>query len=145
VFLIAQPLVLYLIFMAVWKIAARIMSLFSRSVGGRGDKIKIRAVIGYSMLPVLFAWTLNWLLRLITPSQDINVSTANITYQDVDAAVVSFSEQGFGVVTQIVMWLGWIWALVLGVIGMRYAARLSYIEAAIVAGIPYVLFMTIVL
>jgi hypothetical protein len=144
-FLIVQPLVLYLIFLAVWKVAARILSLFSRSVGGRGDKIKIRAAIGYSMLPVLFAWTLSWLLRLITPSEDINVATQNITYQDVDAAVVAFSEQGFGVVSQVVMWIGWIWALVLGVIGMRYAARLSYIEAAIVAGIPYALFMTIVL
>jgi hypothetical protein len=144
-FLIVQPLVLYLIFLAVWKVATRILSLFSRSVGGRGDKVKIRATIGYSMLPVLFSWILSWLLRLITPSQDINASTSSITYQDVDEAVVAFAEEGFGVVSQIVLWIGWIWALVLGVIGMRNAARLSYVEAAIVAGIPYALFMTIVL
>jgi len=140
-FILIQPLVLFLIFMVVWKISARVLALMSKSFGGKGDREKIRAVVGYSMLPIFFGWTLAWLIRLIAPAQEVQ----SHTYQNIKNALVAVSEQGFGVVSMIFIYIGWIWAVVLGIIGMKNAGRLSWIEAIIVAGIPYGIFMSIAL
>jgi len=141
VFLIAQPLVLFLIFMIMWKLSGRILALLSKTFGGRGDREKIRAVVGYSMLPVLLGWTLAWLTRLLAGHQ----SVGSVTYENVQSAVLAVSKSGIGFVGLLFIYAGWFWAIGLAVIGMREVGKLSWVEAVIVAGVPYVLFMFLIL
>ncbi|MFV2014460.1 MAG: YIP1 family protein, partial [Candidatus Heimdallarchaeota archaeon] len=70
-FLIIQPIFLLLIFNYIWKVATRLISYLSRTVGGTGDKEKIRSILGYSLLPVLFGWSLAWILRLLSGSTEV--------------------------------------------------------------------------
>jgi hypothetical protein len=141
IYLLLQPLVLYVVFLTIWKWSARILSALSKSFGGRGDREKIRAIIGYSMVPVLLAWTLSWFLHLLSP----RVTAGSASYESIEAAVLAVSEQGLGVISMIFMWIAWLWATALGIIGMKNVGRLSWIESTFVAGIPYAIFITIAL
>lgn len=140
-FLLIQPLFLLLIFNYIWRVATRFISYLSRTVGGTGDKEKIRSIIGYSLLPVLYGWTLAWLLRLLAGS--VTVENPD-SYSSIESALVEVSKTGIGAVANFIIILSWIWAAILAVIGISRAARLSYIEGVIVAGFPYLLFMTVV-
>ena len=139
-FLAIQPIVLLLVFTWVWRTATRVISILSRSFGGTGDREKIRAAIGYSMVPVLLGWTAALLIRLITPKNSDEISG----YESVENAMVEVTLSGIGNVGQYLIMLGWIWATILGIIGISKAARISIAESVIVAGIPYIIFMTIV-
>ena len=141
IILIVQPLVLFGIFMVMWKASGRVLALLSRSFGGRGDREKIRAVIGYSLLPVFFGWTLAWLMRLLAPHHEV----ASLTYDSVSNSVVAVAEQGIGFVGILFIWAGWLWSLGLAILGMREVGKLSWVEAVIVTGIPYAIFMSIIL
>jgi len=140
-FLLIQPLVLLMVFTIVWKVGTRIVVIMAQSFGGSGDREKVRAVLGYSMIPVLLAWSLSWLIRLITSSTSGDVND----YSDVEASVVTVTQDGFlGGLANGLITIGWIWATVLGIIGISKSTRISYAEAIIVAGLPYLLFMSIV-
>ncbi|MHA2169393.1 MAG: Yip1 family protein [Candidatus Kariarchaeaceae archaeon] len=141
VFLVIQPVVLLVIFTFVWRTGARLIAALSKSFGGSGDQLKIRAVIGYSMLPVLFGWSLAWLFRLVAGKETVNDPNS---YESVEEALRNVSLEGIGAVGNFFIVVGWLWATVLGIIGISRATRISIAEAVIVAGIPYILFMTIV-
>jgi hypothetical protein len=141
-FLVLMPLILLLIFNIVWKLSTRIMKWLSKSFGGTGQDEKIRAVIGYSLLPVLFGWLLFLLVIILVPKTTV---TNTSSYDAVDAAVVSLTSQGIGVVAKIFLYIGWAWSTILAIIGMQRAARLSLFESIIVAGVPFGLFMLVVL
>ncbi|MHA2252209.1 MAG: YIP1 family protein [Candidatus Kariarchaeaceae archaeon] len=159
-FLIVQPIVLLLIFNVVWKIGARLIAGLSRSFGGTGDRVKIKAAIAYSLVPVLLAWSAAWLIRLVTPKVNIsdysdecsdvsgdsvvNIDGDRSCYSSIEKAIIEVSQTGFGGIGRYLIIIGWIWATVLGIIGISRATRISIVESVIVAGIPYLLFMTIV-
>ncbi len=140
-FLLIQPIFLFIIFTYVWRWATRFIGFLSRTFGGTGDKQKIRSVIGYSMLPVLYGWTLAWLLRLLSPSVTVDDPES---YASVEEAIISVTKNGIGGVANFIIIVSWIWAAVLAIIGISRVTRLSYIEGVIVAGFPYLLFMTVV-
>lgn len=140
-FLIIQPLFLLLIFNYIWKIATRFINFLSKTFGGTGDKEKIRSILGYSLLPVLFGWTIAWLLRLLSGTTEVSDPQG---YTEIEAAMIIVSKEGIGAVANFFILISWIWAAVLAVIGVSRATRLSYIEGVIVAGFPYLLFMTVV-
>ena len=140
-FLIIQPIFLLLIFNYIWKVATRLISYLSRTVGGTGDKEKIRSILGYSLLPVLFGWSLAWILRLLSGSTEVADPKG---YTEIEAAMITVSKQGIGAIANFIIILSWVWAAGLAVIGISRATRLSYIEGVIVAGFPYLLFMTVV-
>ncbi|MDH5400958.1 MAG: YIP1 family protein [Candidatus Heimdallarchaeota archaeon] len=140
-FLIFQPLILYLVFNLVWKISTRIMLLATRSFGGKGDYLKVRSTIGYSLLPVFLGWAAAWLIRLITPS----VSGSANSFTSTSDLMNSFSKEGFGFVGQLFIIIGWVWSAVLGIIGVGRATKLSPVESILVIGTLYAFFMSIVL
>ena len=140
VFLIIQPLILLFVFNLVWKVGTRIVILLTRTLGGKGDKLKIRSAIGYSLTPVLFGWAFSWLVRLVTPS----TSVSDTSYTGVEDAIVTVTKHGIGVVSTVVLYICWIWATILATIGVSKVSRISYIEAFIAAGIPFLFFMSIV-
>ena len=141
-FLILMPLILLLIFNIVWKLSTRIIKWLSKSFGGTGQDEKIRATIGYSLLPVLFGWVLFLLVIIMVPKTTVSNT---LSYNAVDDAVVRLTSEGFGLVGKIFLYIGWGWSTILGIIGMQRAARLSLFESIIVAGVPFGLFMLVVL
>lgn len=141
VFLIVQPLLLLFVFNLVWKVGTRIVILLSRTLGGKGDKLKIRSAIGYSLTPVMFGWAFSWLVRLVTPSTTVT----DTSYSGVEKAIIDVTKSGIGVVSTVVLYICWIWATILATIGVSKTSRISYIEAFIAAGIPFLFFMTIVI
>ena len=141
-FIIAiQPLLLYIMFLQIWKVSIRILALLSRTFGGRVDNDKIKSVVGYSLIPVLIGWTLAWLSRLFTP--EVNVSGSS--YEDIQSGIKSFSEEGSGLIGLTFLYLGWAWTFVLGIIGMKNASRLSWVEAFLVTSLSYGVFIAVVL
>ncbi len=141
-FLILMPLILLLIFTIVWKLSTRILKWLSKSFGGTGQDEKIRATIGYSLLPVLFSWVLFLLVVVLLPKTTVSDTSS---YDAVDAAVVRLTSEGLGMVGKIFLYIGWAWSTILAIIGMQRAARLSLFESIIVAGVPFGLFMLVVL
>ena len=141
-FLILMPLILLLIFTIVWKLSTRILKWLSKSFGGTGQDEKIRAAIGYSLLPVLFSWVLFLLVVVLLPKTTVSDTSS---YDAVDAAVVRLTSEGLGMVGKIFLYIGWAWSTILAIIGMQRAARLSLFESIIVAGVPFGLFMLVVL
>ncbi|MHA2027996.1 MAG: YIP1 family protein [Candidatus Kariarchaeaceae archaeon] len=140
-FLIIQPIFLLLIFNYIWRVATRFVSYLSRTVGGTGDKEKIRSIMGYSLLPVLYGWVIAWLLRLLSSSTTVEDPQG---FTEIEAAIITVSKEGIGAVANFIIILSWIWAAGLAIIGISRATRLSYVEGVIVAGLPYLLFMTVV-
>ena len=128
-------------FLLIWKFSIRILALLSRTFGGRVDNDKIRSVVGYSLFPVLIGWTLAWISRLFTPE----VSISNSSYNQIQLGIKSFSEEGSGLVGLIFLYLGWAWTFVLGIIGMKNASKLSWVEAFLVTSLSYGVFIAIVL
>lgn len=141
-FLILMPLILLFIFTMVWKLSTRILKWLSKSFGGTGQDEKIRATIGYSLLPVLFGWIMFLLVIIMVPKTTVSNTSS---YDAVDAAVVSLTSKGIGLVAKIFLYIGWTWSAILSIIGMQRAARLSLFESIIVAGAPFGLFMLVVL
>ena len=139
--LAVQPLLLYLMFLQIWKVSIRILALLSRTFGGRVDNDKIKSVVGYSLIPVLIGWTLAWLSRLFTP--EVNVSGSS--YEDIQSGIKSFSEEGPGLIGLTFLYLGWAWTFALGIIGMKNASRLSWVEAFLVTLLSYGVFIAVVL
>ncbi|MCY3411277.1 MAG: YIP1 family protein [Candidatus Heimdallarchaeota archaeon] len=140
-FLIVQPIVLFIIFNLIWKYAAKIILAIARSLGGHGDQMKIRSALGYSMLPVLIGWTLSWLMTLMASPVTL---PGSIDYTSISEAVVEVTRSGMGLVGFIFIIIGWVWAIVLSVITIRQAVKVSIFESIIIAGIPSAFFMTIV-
>ena len=139
--LAVQPLLLYVMFLQIWKVSIRILALLSRTFGGRVDNDKIKSVVGYSLIPVLIGWTLAWLSRLFTP--EVNVSGSS--YEDIQSGIKSFSEEGPGLIGLTFLYLGWAWTFALGIIGMKNASRLSWVEAFLVTLLSYGVFIAVVL
>ncbi len=139
-FIFVQPIVLYIIFMIFWKFSTKILKIFIKSVGGFADDEKIKCIIGYSMLPVLFGWSLSLFFTLF--AGDVNIS-GNVTYNTISAAVVEVTRTGVGMVGFFFIIIGWLWTVGLMVILMRHSAKLSLVESIIAVGIP-TLFMMIV-
>ena len=139
--IIIQPLLLYIMFLQIWKVSIRILALLSRTFGGRVDNDKIKSVVGYSLIPVLIGWTLAWLSRLFTP--EVNVSGSS--YEDIQSGIKSFSEEGPGLIGLTFLYLGWAWTFALGIIGMKNASRLSWVEAFLVTLLSYGVFIAVVL
>ena len=104
-------------------------------------KEKIRSILGYSTLPVLYGWTIAWILRLLSGSTSVDDPQG---YTEIEAAMIIVSKEGIGAVANFIIIISWVWAAILAVIGVSRATRLSYIEGVIVAGFPYILFMTVV-
>lgn len=140
-FLAVQPIVLYLIFFGIWKFSARILLMLTKSIGGFGDILKIRSVIGYSLFPVLLGWSLSLLMTLM--ASPVNIS-GSIDYNSISFAVIEITRSGIGFVGYIFIILGWIWTVLLSVITMRQAAKLSTFESMIVAGIPSTILLVVV-
>lgn len=139
--LAVQPFLLYIMFLQIWKVSIRILALLSRTFGGRVDNDKIKSVVGYSLIPVLIGWTLAWLSRLFTP--EVNVSGSS--YEDIQSGIKSFSEEGSGLIGLTFLYLGWAWTFALGIIGMKNASRLSWVEAFLVTSLSYGVFIAVVL
>ncbi len=141
--IIVQPIILFIIFSIVWKVSVRIIEWISKSFGGKGDRTKIRAVIGYSLLPVLFGWAIQFLITLITPSQTVsNV----LSYSAIEQSLLYITKKSFfGILGLIFVLIGWLWSTILGIIGISKATKISYFEGIIVAGVPYLIFLSIVL
>ena len=141
-FLIVQPVVLYLIFTGIWKLSARIILLLVRSVGGRGDLKKVRASIGYSLVPVFLGWALSTFFILFASKSSVGSGSS---YSEISSAVDNITRSGIGLFSYILVLIGWIWTIVLMVITVRHAARLSVIESIVAAGIPTAIMMYIVM
>lgn len=138
IFIIFAPLLFLAIFSIMWWLATKIVVFLAKLVGGGSDKAKIRAVIGYSVAPVMVGWTVTVPLRLFAPK----ISVTSGSYQSIQGALTSINNSGIGIVIHIIIILSWLWTLAVAYIGIKRASNLSVVEAVIVAGIPYGLLLT---
>ncbi len=132
----------FLIFNVIWRLASRIIRLFSSLLGGGSEKTKMRAIIGYSTVPLTLMWGVTILFRLFSASPSLPDSPS---YADISSAVTAITSTGIGPFISFLLIISWIWAMVLGVIGVSYAAKITYLESAIAAGIPYLLFILVII
>ena len=132
----------FLIFNIIWRMASRIIRLFSSLLGGGSEKTKMRAIIGYSTVPLTLMWGMTILFRLFSSSPTL---PDNPSYSDISTALYTITHTGIGGFISILLIISWLWAMILGVIGVSYAAKVSYFESAIAAGIPYLLFILVII
>lgn len=143
IFLISlSTIFFFLIFNIIWRIASRIIRLFSSLLGGGSEKTKMKSVIGYSTVPLAIVWTFTILLRFFSAAPSL---PDNPSYADMSSAITQISSTGVGGVISFFLIIGWLWAMVLAIIGVSYAAKISYVESTIAAGIPYLLFIMVII
>ncbi len=139
-FLVLWPFLFMIVFMMVWYFAARITNYLNRAFGGKSNKPKVRAILGYSFYPALLGYAITIPLRLFTPEGSI--STLN--YAAINDVMETMASSGIGIVIRIVQILFWLWSMVIAVYGMAQGGRLSYVETFITTGLPYLVFIWII-
>jgi hypothetical protein len=133
--LVFIPFVFMLLFLIALNIGSRFIRILSKLVGGGSDKEKIKATVGYTLIPVLIGWTITLPFRLMSPSQTGSINEA----------VEVIRTSGIGEFINVILLICWLWTLVLAIIGIGKAARLNVIESIVVAGLPYGLLITVML
>ncbi len=141
VFLIFWPFLFVIVFTVVLRAAARIINYLNIALGGENNREKVRSIIGYSLVPVLVGDTVTIILRLFSPSQNVDVET----YSEIANAIDNMASSGIGVFIRFFQILFWIWGMVLAVYGMSKGTKLSIAETSITTGLPYLMFIFFVL
>lgn len=124
-----------------WVIITVILFLIAMAFGGDGKFTTLLTGIGFSELVKIIAVVLAIILMTQAPYITVQISQSN--------PLGSLSQMGdynkniFVIASQIVMLLGLIWSCIIGVFALKNCQKLSLKSAALVVGIPAVLYIVI--
>jgi hypothetical protein len=122
-----------------WVIIAAVLYLFAMVFGGEGKFLALLSCIGYSQLPKIFVTLI--LLVLLTQAPVI-------TYEISSSGQTTILDGGTSsslltIAQQIVGLIGLLWSCLIGVFAVKYILKLSTKSAALVVGVPLVLYLVI--
>ncbi len=141
VFLLLWPILFTVVFTVVWKVAARLLNTLNRSLGGQNEPIKVRSILGYSLVPVLVALVITLPLRLFSPSY----SPSSEVYNQFSQGIQNMTNSPIGIIIKLLIGVGWLLGASFAVYGNSKAAKLSIFESFITVGIPYLIFLYFIL
>lgn len=125
-----------------WGVASWFIRTFARLLGGKASKKQIRAAVGYGFMPVTIAALFNALFYLIAlPWNRVNLDDFGAIFSSMNDLRNSFA----GITGLIINILGIIAAGVYITFIVKPASDFSYIEAALVTGIPLLIFLILLI
>lgn len=122
-----------------WVIITAVLYLFSMVFGGEGKFMNVLSAIGYSTLPKIFAIIVSILLLTQAPVITMEISSSN-PMSSLSAAT-DFYKNTFVMLSSLIVLVGLVWSSVLGIFGIKHTEKLSMKSAALVVGIPLVLYI----
>jgi hypothetical protein len=122
-----------------WVIITAVLYLFAMVFGGEGKFLTLLTGIGYSQLPKIFAALIAMLLLTQAPILTYEISSSGQT-RIVDGAQTT---NMWSIAQQIVGIIGLLWSCLLGIFAIKYVLKLSTKTAAIVVGVPLVLYLVV--
>ncbi|MGA9138992.1 MAG: Yip1 family protein [Methanocella sp.] len=123
-----------------WVIITAVLYLFAMVFGGEGKFLALLSGIGYSQLPKIFVTLILVVLLTQAPVITYEISSSGQTrILDTGASTSSL----LTIVQQIVGLIGLLWSCIIGVFAVKYILKLSTKNAALVVGVPLVLYLII--
>ncbi|HMK45505.1 MAG TPA: Yip1 family protein [Methanocella sp.] len=124
-----------------WLIATVVLFLLSMAFGGEGKFTTLLTGIGFSNLVKIFAIIIALILATQAPYITITMDPSNPL--GAVSQATSLGTNIYMIASQIVLLLGLIWSCIIGIFGLKHCQKLSFRSAAIVVGIPAVIYIII--
>ncbi|OPY26397.1 MAG: Yip1 domain protein [Methanocella sp. PtaU1.Bin125] len=125
-----------------WVIITAVLYLFSMVFGGEGKFLALLTGIGYSQLPKIIVTLILAVLLTQAPVITYEISSSGQTrVVDGDQAVGLSSP--ISIAQQIIGLIGLLWSCLMGVFAVKHVLKLSTKSAALVVGIPLVIYLVI--
>lgn len=120
----------------VWLVGAGIIHLISMALGGEGKFYpQMMTVVGYSMVPMIFAGIITLVMLFMLEPMTITISRTNPT------AVRELYNNPYIIASSIIGLIMQIWFSIILFFGIQSAHKLAPARSAIVAGIPLAVVM----
>ena len=115
----------------IWLVGAGIIHLISMALGGEGKFYpQMMTVVGYSMIPLLFAGIIALAMLIMLEPMTITISRAN------PMALKELSNNPYIIASNIIGLIMNIWFSIILFFGIQSAHKITPARSAIVAGIP---------
>jgi hypothetical protein len=121
-----------------WVIITAALYLFAMVFGGEGKFLALLSGIGYSQLPKIFITLILLVLLTQAPVITYEISSSGQT-RIIDGGATASSL--VSILQQVVSVIGLLWSCVIGVFAVKYILKLSTKSAALVVGVPLVLYL----
>lgn len=122
-------------------IIAVVLHLLAMAFGGSGKFMAVLTAIGYSTLVKIFFVILAILLLTqapyVTIQYDVNNPFAMLSNMK------AFTDNIYVVAGSLVVLVGLIWSCLIGIFGLKHTEKLSFTSAAIVVGVPALIYIAI--
>jgi hypothetical protein len=125
-----------------WVIITAVLYLFSMVFGGEGKFLTLLAGIGYSQLPKILTAIILALLLTQAPIITMEISSSGQT-RIVDGGDGGQFSSPLGIFQQVVGLIGLLWSCLIGMFALKHILKLSTKTAAIVVGVPLVLYLAL--
>ena len=127
----------FIMFEIFWQLVTFGIIVALKILGTSSNLKTVKAIIGYSQGSVLLAWTISLPLRFFTPS----TSFRDISYTEIKQAVNSINSNPIGIIITSLIFIGWIWAAILSIIGVTKGVKSAYFSSIIACSMFYGLFI----
>lgn len=123
-----------------WVIVTAVLYLFSMVFGGEGKFMALLTGIGYSQLPKIFATIILAVLLTQAPVLTYEISSSGQT-RLLDGDGGGQLSDPMSILQQAVGLIGLLWSCLMGIFAVKHVLKLSTKSAAIVVGLPLVLYL----
>jgi hypothetical protein len=123
----------------VWVIISVVLYLFSMVFGGEGKFTAVLTAVGLSTFVKIFAAIISILLLTQAPHTTVEISSSN-PLSSLDA-MADFYKNTYVLLSSLVILAGLLWSSYIGVFGIKHTEKLKMTSAAIVVGVPLVLYI----
>jgi hypothetical protein len=124
-----------------WVVATVVLYLFSMVFGGDGKFMTVLTAIGYSSLVKIFLLIVSILLLTQAPYLTIQMDPSNPFGSLGDMS--TYTKNPFVLVSSLLTLVGLLWSCLIGVYGLKHAEKLSFTSAAIVVGVPTLIYIAL--
>lgn len=124
-----------------WLIATVVLYLFAMVFGGDGKFTTVLTAIGFSSLVKIFALIIGILLLTQAPNITLTIDPSNPLSSLSDMS--SYTRNPFVLASSLVGLLGLLWSCFIGVFAIKHTEKLSMTSAAIVVGVPTLLYIVL--
>jgi hypothetical protein len=125
----------------VWLIISVALYLFSMVFGGEGKFTAVLTAIGLSTFVKIFAAIISILLLTQAPHVTVEISSSDPLSSV--GAMKDFYKDTFVMLSSLVILAGLLWSSYIGMFGIRHTEKISLKSAAIVVGVPLVLYVVL--
>ncbi|MGC9778271.1 MAG: YIP1 family protein [Candidatus Heimdallarchaeota archaeon] len=122
----------------IWFLGSWIIRTMTRLLGGKGNRKQIRAAVGYGLMPVVFVELLIGIFQLIALPWGLDPDPSS--FLEIFNAMADLRNSFAGIFGIVLHFSGFLVAGVYIVFILKPASEFSWIEAAISAGVPLLLF-----